>query len=65
MLGWFGAVDAAAKILAPIGAAWVLHLAGPVATLLSCAVAAALLSVLAVVAGAHLKSEAASKSKQA
>ena len=49
ILGWFGAVDAAAKVLAPVGSSWVLHLGGATATLLACAAGAALLCVLVLV----------------
>jgi hypothetical protein len=51
-------VDAGAKVLAPIGASWVLHLAGATATLLTCATGAALLCVLAAVSGTLLGSGA-------
>ena len=57
ILGWFSAVDAAAKVLAPIGASWVLHLGGATATLLTCATGAALLCVLVVVSRTMLSND--------
>jgi hypothetical protein len=57
ILGWFSAVDAGAKVLAPVGASWVLHLGGATATLLACATGAALLCVLVLVSRTVLASE--------
>ena len=57
ILGWFSAVDAAAKVLAPIGASWVLRLGGATATLLTCATGAALLCVLGVVSRTMLSND--------
>ena len=65
MLGWFGAVDAAAKILAPVGAGWVLHMAGATTTLLACALCAAIMAVGAGIAGNRLATSAAAKHKAA
>ena len=65
MLGWFGAVDAAAKILAPVGAGWLLHMAGATATLLACALCAAIMAVGAGIAGSRLATSAAAKHKAA
>lgn len=57
ILGWFSAVDSGAKVLAPIGASWVLHLGGATATLLACATGAALMCILVLVSRIVLASE--------